>query len=90
MKIKKILLLQLLFIFLLTHTSKEELASKEKLGDSWHFDTTILRNNKLTKEKLLHENFKEISLTTKDNIVLSALLLERKDAKCTIIFSHGF
>jgi len=82
--VKQLILLQI-FLFFLTNCAQEE-----KLGSSWHFDTKILRNPKITKQKLLQEGFEEISFKSTNNINIIGLLLERKDAKYTIIFSHGF
>ena len=95
MKIKKTLLSSLLLtICLITH------ASKEKLGESWHFDVNILRDKKITKQKLLEDGFVQVefeSVSKKESenkqdkpVTLQGLFLQKKDAKCTVIFTHGF
>jgi len=62
----------------------------EKLGETWHFNTRIVGNKILTKEKLLLEGFQEISFSTENNMKLKGLFLERENAKATISFFHGF
>jgi len=78
------LIFSIFFIFLTNYPQEE------KLGTSWHFDTKILRKPKLARSKLLKEGFKEISFKSTNDITIAGLLLKRKDAKCTIVFSHGF
>jgi len=85
MNTRMLITFQIFFIFLTTNCTQEE-----KLGSSWHFDSKILRDRKTAKRKLLQEGFKEISFTSTNNINIVGLFLERKDAKCTVIFSHGF
>jgi len=62
----------------------------EEIGNSWHFDTKILRDRKATKVKLLEEGFQEVTFTTEDGYQLTGLFLERENAKATISFFHGF
>ena len=84
MNIKKIFYIQLFFV-LLTNCMQEA-----KLGSSWHFNAKILKNKKTTKNKLLQEGFQQISFTSTNNMNIVGLFREKKDATCTIIFSHGF
>jgi len=84
MNLKKLIIFQIFFIFLIN------CSQGEKLGTSWHFDTKILRNQKLTKNKLLQEGFEQIYFESEQNITITGLFLERKNSTCTIIFSHGF
>jgi len=71
-------------------------ASEEKLGESWHFDVNILRDKKRTKEKLLQDGFAQVDIQSfkedvkEKSLTLQGLFLERKDAKATIICTHGF
>jgi len=88
MKAKKKLFLYLLLLYL---SSFKLTTAEEKIGSSWHFDTKILRNIKLTKQKLIEEdNFKEINILSENKIKLGSVFLERERAKATIIFFHGF
>jgi len=91
MIIKKAFLFTLLLtIFTTTYTGEE------KLGASWHFDVNILRDKKITKQKLLEDGFVQVafeSFSENKNerpITLQGLFLRKKNTKCTIIFSHGF
>ncbi|MFC1842263.1 alpha/beta hydrolase [Candidatus Dependentiae bacterium] len=96
---KKIAILFLSFIFLtsfLTHcTGQKETENKKKEPYDWHFDTSILRNSALTKQNLMQarpdgDGFQEVTFENEDRARLTGLLLERENARATIIFSHGF
>lgn len=62
----------------------------ENLGDSWHFDSKTLRDPQLTKKKLIEDGCKQVYFENEGKTKLSGLFLERKDARATIIFTHGF
>jgi len=62
----------------------------DTLGDSWHFNSKILRNKTVTKQKLIQEGFTEITCTSEDGVTLQGLFLKREQAKGTILFFHGF
>jgi len=81
---KKLLFLPIFLCFLTNY------AQEEKLGSSWHFDSKILKARKKAKNRLLKEGFKQISFTSTNDINIVGLLLEKKDATCTFVFSHGF
>lgn len=70
--------------------SSLENVKEQKFGDSWHFDTKILRDAKLTKQKLMEEGFKIVKFKNEAGIELAALFKEEKDAELNIIFTHGF
>jgi len=63
------------------------------LGDSWHFNTEILKNSETTRQRLIAEDgFQPIDFHPANNNekVLKGLFLERPDARATIIFTPGF
>ncbi|MFC1841514.1 alpha/beta hydrolase [Candidatus Dependentiae bacterium] len=82
--IKKIILIPTLFLSLLSQSHDEN------LGETWHFNTQILRDHEQTKQKLLEEDFRQVSFTNEDNKKIGALLLEREGATFTMICTHGF
>jgi len=85
MKIKNILFYQIILLTMYTTT-----IHTEEIGDTWHFNTKILRDKKATKIKLLEEGFQEVTFQTEDGYTLTGLFLERPNAKATISFFHGF
>jgi len=69
----------------------QTLHTKTPIGNSWHFNTTILRNKKKTKQNLIQKDgFIPVSFKSKDNTILAGLFLKRKNPKATILFFHGF